>query len=121
MDVPWLHCTLERGYHSRKAAIKMTAISDDGEHEIGQEERFKASTEETLKTSVFGEGEIGYEMNEQVNECLRLEPWPVSLTGQTWRNMDSLARLIQILVIKGMDILWLNSNVQLILPAFFSV
>ena len=67
MDVPWLHCTLERGYHSRKAAIKMTAISDDGEHEIGQEERFKASTEETLKTSVFGEGEIGYEMNEQVH------------------------------------------------------
>lgn len=57
-------------------------------------------------------------MNEQVNECLRLEPWPVSLTGQIWRNMDSVARLIQILVIKGVDILWLNSNIQLILPAF---
>lgn len=25
---------------------------------------------------------------------------------------------MQILVIKGMDILWLNSNIQLILPAF---
>ena len=95
MDVPWSHCTLERGYPSRKAAIKTTAVSDGGEREIGQEERFKVSTGETLKTSVFGEGERGYEMNEQVNECLRLEPWPVSLTGQTWRNMDSLARLIK--------------------------
>ena len=32
--------------------------------------------------------------------------------------MDSLAKLIQILVIKETDILWLNSNVQLIPPAF---
>lgn len=71
-----------------------------------------------LKSSVFEEREIGYEMNEQVNKCLRLDPGRSLLTGQIWRNMDSLARLIQILVIKGTDIWWLNSNVQLILPAF---
>lgn len=64
-----------------------------------------------MVNTVFEEREISYEMNEQVNECLRLDPGRSLLTGQIWRNMDSLARLIQILVIKGTDILWLNSNV----------
>lgn len=42
-----------------------------------------------LKISVFEEREISYEMNKQVNECLRLDPGRSLLTGQIWRNMDS--------------------------------
>lgn len=46
--------------HSGEASIqeRQTAISDDGEHEVGQEERFKVSTEETLKVQGLGKGKL---------------------------------------------------------------
>lgn len=41
----------------RKSNIKLTAISDDGEHEVGQEERFKVSTRGNVKKfRVWGKG-----------------------------------------------------------------
>lgn len=48
MDTPCLCCALGRGYHLRKAAIKIMDDDDDGvkrEHEIGQEDRLEVQRE----------------------------------------------------------------------------